>query len=233
LLLSSTGPIAVYPAMAHVRFDTAKDLAPIAMVTTTASIMVVPPSLGVKTVAQFIALAKSKPGQLNYGTSGVGSASHLAMETFNRAAGINVVHIPYQGAAPAVVDLVGGNVQVMIIGSSNVLQLVKSGRLVALGVSSLERSALTPDLPAISETLPGYETSNWSGILAPARTPPAIIARINAAVNDILRQPETRIELSKEGFDVDPPNTPEHFESYLKSELVRWAKVVKDANIKA
>ena len=233
LMLTTAGVVTVNPALSQVRFDTMKDFAPVALASTISSLLVVPPSLNVKTAKEFIELARSKPGKLNYGTSGSGSASHLAMELFDRAAGIKVQHVPYKGAAPAVTDLLGGTVQVMLIGVSTVLPYVTAGKLVPLGVSSLEPSPLAPEVPTIASAagLPGFEVSNWLGIFAPADTPPAIINKLNAEINSIMQLPETRANLAKDGFEPVPVNTPAQFGAYVQQEITKWTKVVKDTGM--
>jgi len=232
LLLPTQGILTVNPALAKVRFDTLKDFAPITLVANLTSVMVVNPSLQVKTVKELIALAKARPGELTYGTPGNGSASHLAMEMFNRAAQVNIRHIPYKGAAPAVVDLIGGNLQVMLIGVPVVMPHVMSGRLVALGVASAGPSPMAPGMITIAESggLPGFEIRNWLGLVAAAGTPRDIVDKLSAAINEILRVPEVKEQLLKSGFE-PTGSTPEYFATYLESELKYWAKVVKDAGI--
>ncbi len=234
LLLPTQGILTVNPALAKVRFDTLKDFAPITLVANLTSVMVVNPSLQVKTVKELIALAKARPGELTYGTPGNGSASHLAMEMFNRAAQVNIRHIPYKGAAPAVVDLIGGNLQVMLIGVPVVMPHVTSGRLVALGVASAGPSPMAPGMITIAESggLPGFEIRNWLGLVASAGTPRDIVDKLSTAINEILRVPEVKEQLLKSGFE-PTGSTPEYFATYLEAELKYWAKVVKDAGITA
>jgi tripartite-type tricarboxylate transporter receptor subunit TctC len=234
LLLPTQGILTVNPALAKVRFDTLKDFAPITLVANLTSVMVVNPSLQVKTVKELIALAKARPGELTYGTPGNGSASHLAMEMFNRAAQVNIRHIPYKGAAPAVVDLIGGNLQVMLIGVPVVMPHVTSGRLVALGVASAGPSPMAPGMITIAESggLPGFEIRNWLGLVASAGTPRDIVDKLSTSINEILRVPEVKEQLLKSGFEPSG-STPEYFASYLEAELKYWAKVVKDAGITA
>ena len=234
LLLATQGILAVNPSLFKLRIDTLKDLAQVALVANLTSVMVVHPSLQVKTVKELIALAKRRPGELTYGTPGNGSASHLAMEIFNRAAQVNIRHIPYKGAAPAVVDLIGGTLQVMLIGVPVVMPHVTSGRLVALGVASAGPSPMAPGLPTIAESggLPGFEIRNWLGLVAAAGTPREIVAKLNMEIGEILRLPEVKEQLLKNGFE-PTGSTPEYFTTYLELELKYWAKVVKDAGITA
>ena len=235
LLLSTTGVVAVNPSLSKVGFDTLRDFSPVLLAATIPSLLVVPPSLNVKTAKEFIALAKSRPGALNYGSSGPGSASHLAMAMFDKATGIELQHVPYKGAAPAVTDLLGGNLQAMMIGVSTVLPYVNAGKLVALGVSSPRPSPLAPGLPTIAEAagMPGFEVSNWMGLFAPAGTSPAIVDRLNAEITAILRRPETWQSLSRDGFEPVPANSPAEFGRYLREEITRWSRLVKDASITA
>jgi tripartite-type tricarboxylate transporter receptor subunit TctC len=235
LLLSTTGVVAINPSLSQVHFDTVKDFAPITLAATIPSLLVVPPSLNVKSAKEFIALAKTQSGKMNFGSSGPGSASHLAMAMFDKAAGIELQHVPYKGAAPAVTDLLGGNVQAMLIGVSTVLPYVNAGKLVPLGVSSLKPSPLVPNVPTIAEAagLPKFEVSNWLGVFAPTGTPPAIVNKLNAEINKIMQQPETWQSLSKDGFEPVTANTPAQFGSYVKSEIAKWSKLVKDAHITA
>lgn len=233
LILATAGILAVNPSLAKVRFDSVKDFAPITLTATLTSIMVVHPSLNIKNVKELIQLAKAKPGELSYGSSGNGTASHLAMEKFNRAAGVDIRHIPYKGASPAVNDLLSGTVQVMLIGLPTVMPHVTAGRIIALGISSPGPSAMAPGMVSIAEAagLPGFEVSNWLGLLAPAGTPRPIITRLNAEIVEILHRPEVKDQLLKGGFE-PVTSTPKQFASYLDSELKVWSKVVKDAGIK-
>jgi tripartite-type tricarboxylate transporter receptor subunit TctC len=233
LLLATAGILAVNPNLGKVRFDPLKDFVPVSLTANLTSLLGVHPGLKVKTAKELIALAKARPGQLNYGSAGNGSASHLAMERFKRAAGIDIRHVPYKGAAPAVNDLIAGNVQVMLIGLPTIMPQVAAGRVVPLGVSSLKPSPLAPGLPTIADAagLPGFEVTNWLGILAPAGTPGAIVTKLNAEIVAILTRADVSEQLHKSGFE-PLTSTPEHFASYLESELALWSKVVKDAGIK-
>ena len=233
LMLGTAGILTANPHLSKVRFDSQKDFAPIGLTAGLSSIMVVHPSLNVKTVKELIALAKSKPDALSYGSSGNGSASHLAMERFNREVGVNIQHIPYKGAAPAVNDLLSGTVQVMLIGLPTIMPHVTSGRVIPLGVSSLKASPLAPGVMPLADAMgvPGFEVNNWIGLVAPAGTPKAIITKLNAEVMGILRNPEVRDQLLKGGFE-PLTSTPEQFASQIDIELSVWRKVIKDAGIK-
>jgi tripartite-type tricarboxylate transporter receptor subunit TctC len=197
------------------------------------NVLVLHPSVAAKSVKELIALAKAKPGALNCGSSGVGGAGHLALELFNLQAGVNITHIPYKGGGPAIIDLLGGNIQLIFATAASAVGHIKSGKIRALAVTTLKRSPLVPDLPTVAETgLPGFEANNWYGILVPARTPRAIIMRLNKDVSTALLTPDIKEILFKQGLD-SAPESPEAFGAYIKSELVKWAKVVKAAGLKA
>ena len=232
MMLTSAGAVTVNPSLSKVPFDTLRDFIPVVRTATISSILVVPPSLNVRTVQELIMLAKSKPGELNYGTAGPGSASHLAMEAFNRVAGTRIMHVPYKGAAPAVTDLLSGNVQVMLIGMSTVMPFVRAGRLVPLGVSSLKPSPLAPEIPTIASAgLAGFEVSDWFGLFVPARTPAMIVDKLNGEINAMMQLPETKQRMSKDTFEAVPGNTPAQFSAFVQAEVAKWAKVIKDAGI--
>jgi tripartite-type tricarboxylate transporter receptor subunit TctC len=190
------------------------------------------PSLPVKTVKDLIQIARAKPGELAYASAGNGSASHLGTEAFKTLAKVNMVHVPYKGAAPAVTDLMGGHVQVMIIGLAVALPQVRAGKVKALGVSSLKRSPAAPEIPTLDETgLPGYEVVNWMGIIAPAKTPRDIVTKLNAEIRAVISAPETRERLLKQGLE-PAGSTPEAFDAFIRSEIDKWSRVVKHAGIK-
>jgi tripartite-type tricarboxylate transporter receptor subunit TctC len=187
----------------------------------------------VKSVAELIALAKAKPNSLSYASTGNGSSNHISMELFKSLAGVEIVHIPYKGSAPAVTDLLGGQVHLMFDNVPNVLQQVKSGRLRALAQSGSKRSTLVADLPTVAEAgVPGYEVTVWFGLVAPAGTPRDIIAKLNAEALKILAMPDVRERFLAQG--VDPVgSTPEQFGEHVRSQMAKWAKVVQDAGVKA
>jgi len=232
LLLGQSGPISINPAVyKDLPYDPVKDFAPISLTSTYPYIMVVNRSLGVKTIQEFVALAKSKPGALNYGTTGVGASNHLLTELFNLKAGIKMTHIPYRGTSLAVADLVAGQVQVVFSDPISALQLVKSGTLVALAVTSKDRSPVAPDVPTIAESgYPGFDAVGWHGILAPAKTPPAIIAKLNAEIVQALKNPETKSLLENQAIQV-VGSSPQEFASYIKQDLALWKEVAEQAKI--
>lgn len=208
-------------------YDTVKNFAAVGLVALSASILVVHPSLPVKSVRELVALAKSRPGQLNYASSGVGGAGYLAMELFRSVTGIAVVHIPYKGAAPALSEVLGGQVPMMFITMPAALPHVRSGRLRVLAVSSAKRNAVLPDVPTVAESgYPGFENADWYGVLVPAGTPVDTVARLNAEINRILTMPEVKERIAALGADVGG-GTPEQLNARIRTEVARWAKVIK------
>jgi tripartite-type tricarboxylate transporter receptor subunit TctC len=232
LLLGQSGPISINPAVyKNLPYDPLKDFAPISLTTSYPYVMVVSPALGVKTVKEFVALARSKPGELNYGTTGVGAANHLVTELFDLKAGIRMTHIPYRGTALAVSDLLAGQVQVVFADPISALQHVKSGTLIALAVTSKERSPVAPAVPTISESgYPAFDAVGWHGILAPAKTPPAIVARLNAEIVEALNDPETRALLEGQAMQV-VGSSPEAFASFIREDIAIWKEVADQAGI--
>ncbi len=213
----------VYPKMPY---DAEKDLAPVALVAAAPFILVVHPTLPVKTVKDLIALAKSRPGQINYASASTGGMPHLAGELFNSMAGVKLTHIPYKGAAPATIDLLAGQVSLMFNNMLSAMPHVKSGKLRAVAVTSAKRSTAVPDLPTVAETIKGFEASGWYGAFAPAATPRDIIARLNAEINRAMRLPDVAQRLAGDGVEA-VSRTPAEFGAYLHSEIVKWGKVVK------
>jgi tripartite-type tricarboxylate transporter receptor subunit TctC len=209
------------------------DFAPIALAAQSPNLLVVNPALPVKSVAELIALAKSKPDSLSYASTGNGSSNHISMELFKTLAGVRIVHIPYKGSAPAVSDLLGGQVQVMFDNAPNVLPQVKAGRLRALAQTGATRSAVAPELPTVAETgVPGYELTVWFGVVAPAGTPRDVIRKLNAEVLKILAMPEVRERFLAQG--VEPlGSTPEQFGDHIRAQMAKWSKVVRDAGVEA
>ena len=211
-------------------FDPMTDLTGVAMVGQGPLMLVVHPSLRVKTVKDLIALAKARPGELNYGTAGTGSIIHFATEVFAASADVNIVHVPYKSAAPAITDLIGGHVQMMIISLPSVWPQVKAGRLRAIAMSTAKRSSFAPELPTIAETLPGFEAGQWWGVLAPAKTPASVISKLNEELNRILGSEDMKPRLAEQGAE-PVLMTAEAFTRHLRSEIVKWREVVKTRNI--
>lgn len=234
LLLTSPGPVTVNQSlMPNLPYNPRRDLAPITLVASGPNAVVVPVALPATSVKELIALARGSAKRLNYGSSGPGSTPHLSAELFKMMAKVDMVHIAFKGAGPAVIDLVAGRVDVMIVNAGTAVTQVKAQRLRALAVTSLERSSLLPDVPTLNESaLPGYESVVWWGLLAPAGTPGAVIAKLHQTVVGFLRTDETRLRLlSAEGADV-VASTPKAFADFMESETVKWAGVIKTAGIR-
>jgi tripartite-type tricarboxylate transporter receptor subunit TctC len=214
-------------------YNVLTDFAPISLVASIPLLLVVNPSVPAKSVKELIALAKAKPGQLSYASPGNGTSGHLAAEMFRSMADVDVVHVPYKGGGPAITDLIGGQVQMMILSALATLPHVKTGKLRALAITSLTRSPYLPHIPTMTESgLPGYEVVLWYGVSAPAKTPPVIIARLNKEIVQIMRLPEVRERLASEaGQPVG--STPEEFQAIIRTDVAKWGKVVKEAGIKA
>jgi tripartite-type tricarboxylate transporter receptor subunit TctC len=233
LMVTTPGVIAVNPRLhSKIGFDTLRDFAGVTKAVTSPNIMVVHPSLPVSSAADLIRFARARPGQMTYASAGNGSASHLGTEMFKGLAKVNIVHVPYKGAAPGVADLIGGHVQLMIIGLPIALPHARSGKLKALGVTSLTRSALLPDVPAIAEVLPGFEFDVWYGIFGPANLPRDLVRTVNATVNDVLRQPAVRERVAAIGA-VPGEGSEEDFRRFFQGEMKKWREVIERAGIKA
>jgi len=232
LLLGQSGPISINPGIyPKLSYDPEKDFAPVSMTTSYPYVLVVNPSLGVKTVAELVALAKSKPGQLNYGTAGVGASNHLATELFDSKAGIKMTHIPYRGTSLAVADLISGQVQVVFADPVSALSQVRAGTLTALAVTSKERSPVAPDLPTIAESgYPGFDAIAWHGIMAPAGTPQPIVDRLNAEILKALKDPETVKLIEQQAIQV-VGNSRQAFADFIKQDIVLWKDVAHEAKV--
>ncbi len=231
-LYTTSGVISVNPVFSNSSFDPLKDLSPVILTSTLSSVMVVHPSLNIKSVNELISYAKANPGKLNYASSGNGSTSHLSMEQFNRLAGVQIARIPYKGAAPAINDLLGGNVQVMLMGLTSVLPFLSSGKLTAIGVSSLKPSPLAPQVPTIASSgMQGFEASNWLGVLAPPNTPASIVQKMNTEIYAIMKLPDVQERLFKEGFETMPTKTPQQFKEFIQQDIAKWKKIIKESNI--
>jgi tripartite-type tricarboxylate transporter receptor subunit TctC len=214
-------------------YDPVKDFAPVALVAVQPNILVVHPSLSVSSVDELIAFAKQNPGKLNYASSGAGAAAHLAGELFKAMAGVDMVHVPYKGAQPALTDLIAGQVQLMFATSASVIPYMKAGRLRALAVTTAQRSPSVPDLPTVSEAgLGGFEATTWHGVVIPAAAPPALVERLNQDINAVLSEKDLRERLAALGAEV-VTGTPRDFADYIAREIPKWSKVVKDSGAKA
>ncbi len=232
LLLMMVGTQAINEAMyPKLAYDTVKDFAPISLVAASSLTLVAHPSVPAKTLPEMIRLAKAEPGRYNFASSGAGTPLHLGGELLNKAAGTKIVHVPYKGAAPALQDVLGGQVQLAMVGTPSVLTHIKSGRLTALGVTSAQRTALAPDVPTIASTIPGYEVELVYAIVAPAGTPRPIVDRLNAEIATALRDPELRERLLGQGFEVRT-STPDQLATYIAAEIRKWAPIVKETGVK-
>jgi tripartite-type tricarboxylate transporter receptor subunit TctC len=233
LLLGSASEIVMLPAVARkLPFDPVRDFAPIAMVSDIALVLVTHPSLGVQTVNELIALAKAKPGTINYGSAGIGATSHLAMAMFNSLTGTKMVHVPYKGSVPATADLVAGHLQVGTPTLPAALPFERSGQLKVLAVTSARRWPTLPSIPTLAESgLPDYEVILWTGLMAPAGTPSDIIAMLHRETAATLALPEVKEALGRQGAEINSAG-PERFAATIRSDLAKWTKVVKDADIK-
>ncbi len=233
LLVSPGSTLTSNPAVySKVPFDTVRDFAPVTMIAGVPNALVVHPSVPASNVKELIALAKSRPGQLAYASTGAGQSTHLSAELLKTSAGINMIHVPYKGSAPALTDIVAGQVSVMFDNLPSVLPFIKSGRLKPLAVSSAARSRALPEVPTVAESaLPGFDVTVWFAVLAPAATPREIVNRLNAEVVKAIKTQDMRERLAQQGAEAIG-NTPEDFAAIIKRDLAKWAKVVKDANIK-
>jgi len=234
LLLGNISTFAMAPSLyKKVNYDPVQSFAPITLVNTSANVLVAHPSVPATTTQALIALAKAKPGQINYASAGSGTSPHLAAELFKSMAGVDLVHVPYKGSPQALTDLLGGQTQIMFASLVSALPHIRQARLRALGVTSLKRAAALPDLPAISEAgLRGYDVSVWMGIVAPAGTPPAIIAQLNRQIAALLQSPDIRERLAVQGLEA-ASNSPAEFRTYIASEVRKWAVVIKQAGVVA
>jgi tripartite-type tricarboxylate transporter receptor subunit TctC len=233
LLMGIVSTQAINPSLySKMPYDAVKDFAPVTLTGAATIVLATHPGVQARTLKEVIALAKAKPGQLNFASPGTGTPHHLAGELFKTIAGVDIVHIPYKGAAPAVTDLLGGQVSLAIVSLPAALPHIKGGKLVALGITAAQRSAVAPDVPTIAESgLAGFELENWYGLLAPAGTPRDIVNKLNSEIVKALQLPDVRERLNSQGFEVRT-NTPDQFAAYIRSEVVKWAKIVKASGAK-
>jgi len=231
--LGQTSNLAINPTLyPKLPYEPARDLAPIALVASSPLVIVVAANSPFKTFADIAAAAKAKPDQITYGSPGNGTVAHLGMELLQKTAGINLQHIPYKGSAQALTDIVGGQIQIYASSVPTAMGQIKDGRLRAIAVTSLKRSASLPETPTIAESgWPGFEAITWFGFVAPAKTPAPIIKELNANINSILKMPEVRSKLMGEGGEI-LGGTPEQFSALLTKDTARWARVIQEANVK-
>ena len=234
LILGHIGTLAVNPAMfPKLPYDAIKDFAPVSLMAAVPNIVTVNPAVPAKNLKEFLDLARTKPGSINYGSAGNGSAGHLAMEYLKRIAKVDMVHVPYKGTGPMLTDLLAGQTQATFTGSSPLIPHIASGKLRALAVGSTKRIPSLPNVPTIAESgFAGFETSQWYGIIAPAKTPPAIIQKLSAEIAQVMKLPDVVARLSGDGT-VMIGSTPKEFAAYIETEMKRWGEVVHAANIKA
>ena len=232
-LFGAALPFSVIQSLYKTSFDVTKDFAPITLAGVTPNLLVANTAAPYNNVKELVAYAKANPGKINYATPGNGTSNHLSMELFKSMTGTFMTHIPYKGSAPAVTDMIAGQVDTMFDNTPNVLPHVRSGRLKALAISSKTRAPSAPEVPTVEEAgVPGYEVNVWFGVLTVAGTPAEVVQRLNTEMVKILNSAEVKDRFGKTGVDV-VASTPEYFSKYLKAEVERWAKVVKDAGIKA
>ena len=231
LLLMSNTHTVNESLMPNKPFALSRDFVPVAPINYSDLVMVVHPSVAAKSVTEFIALAKTQPGKLNYASSGPGTPYHMAGELFKAMAGVDIVHVPYRGSSGARTDIIGGQVQMMFDAVTTMSEHVKAGQVRALGTSGKTRSTVLPDVPTVAETVPGYEATIWLGIVAPKGTPPAIVTRLNAEITKIVRRPDVRRDWAAQGA-VAMTMTPDEFGKYISDDIVKWERIVKISGAK-
>ena len=231
LVMGTIGTHAVNVSLfSKLPYDPVKDFAPVALVVEADGLLVLHPSVPVKTVKDLIALARARPGQLVYASAGNGTAGHLSGELFKTMSKTDLVHIPYKGNVPALTDVVGGQTSMLFATMPTAMPLARAGRLHALAVTGAQRNPAAPEVPAIAETLPGFEVTNWIGIFAPAGTSPEIVAKLNAEIMRIMKLPEVQARLVTEGAK-SRANTPAEFGAFQKTEMAKWGKLIREARI--
>ena len=233
LLMGATGPNSVLPSlMPKLPYDALKDFEPVSLVATTTYVLSVHPSMPVATVKELVALAKARPGQFTFASAGTGTPNHLSGEMFKSMTGIDMRHVPYKGSAPAMTDVMAGQVTMNFENIAPVLPYVKAGKLKALGITAPKRSPLLPDVPTIAESgYPGFQAVGWFGLLVPAGTPKDVVMKVNAASVRALRLPDVAERLTGIGVEIHASSV-EAFDAFLKAELAKWAKVIKDAGVR-
>jgi tripartite-type tricarboxylate transporter receptor subunit TctC len=232
LMLAPNTTMAVLPSLRRdLPYDPVRDFEPVSLLTTSPYLLVVHPALPAANVKELIALAKAKPGRIDYATPGRGTSNHLAAEMFKLMSGADFRHVPFKGTAQAYTSVMGGHVSMMFVSTASALPHVKAGRLRALGISTAQRNPAVPDIPTLAEAgVPGYHAASWAGIVAPRGTPRAIVDKLNALLAEVLRESELRQRLAAQGYDPEP-STPKAFADFIRSELARYGKLVKAAGI--
>ena len=230
LLISTTH--AVNPGLfPKLPYDPIKDFSPVTLITATPFMLGIHPSVAAHSVSEFVAIARNKPGSLNYGSSGAGSSIHLTTELLKAAANIQMTHVPYKGSGPAFIDLIGGQIQMLFSSTVSTMPHVKSGKVRGLAITSLKRAPALPEIPTIAESYPGFESSSWFGMLVPAKTPPAVIDRLLKDTRAALKSPDVHQSLLSQGAEPGG-QSPAEFGAYFQAEIRKWAKVIKSAGIK-
>jgi tripartite-type tricarboxylate transporter receptor subunit TctC len=233
ILMSHLGPTAISPGLKKdLPYDVLKDFEPITQIIAGPTLLVVRNGLPVKSVKELLAHAKANPGKLSYASVGIASTTHLAGEMLNIAAGINTLHVPYKGSTPAITDMMGERVDFAFFGISGSMQQAKAGQIRMIGISSLKRSPNFPEIPAVAETVPGFELSSWYGMMAPAGTPRAIVNRLQQEVAAAVKKPDVIEWMKQNGLD-PVGSTPEEHAAYIRAEMAKWAKALRDAKITA
>ncbi|MCC8983674.1 Bug family tripartite tricarboxylate transporter substrate binding protein [Bradyrhizobium acaciae] len=229
--IASAGALAISPSMEKVAYDTLKDLAPVTLVATVPEMLVVATDVPASNMSELVALARAQPGKLNFASSGPGSLPHLACELFKLTTKIDIVHVPYRGAAPAVNDLLGQQVQMTFLDLPVILPQIKAGSLRPIALGGRERAPTAPDVPTMAEAgMPDLIIENWYGMVAPAGTPPAIVARLNKLATDAMADPAVKAKLAEQGLTL-VGDTPEHFRDFVAADIRKWAKVIQDAGV--
>jgi tripartite-type tricarboxylate transporter receptor subunit TctC len=232
ILMADLGPLAIAPSFyRQLPYDPVKELAPISQVAVLPFLLVVHPSVPARNVPELIALAKVKPGELNYASVGNGTAVHLATELFRQLAGIDIVHVPYKGSAPALTDLVAGRTSMMFVNVLSARGFLESGQLRAVAIGTAERSLAMPDVPTVAESaMPDFRAVVWFGLLAPAETPRPIVDKLNAEIVGVLRTPDFKTKLAEQGAEA-VPSSPEEFSAHIHAEIARWAQVIRTSGV--
>jgi tripartite-type tricarboxylate transporter receptor subunit TctC len=231
IAITSQSSLAIGPTMEKIAYDPQKDLAPVTLVAAVPEMLVVATNVPAKNMEELVALAKAQPGKLNFASAGVGGLPHLAGELFKLTAKIDIIHVPYRGAAPAINDLLGQQVQMTFLDLPVILPQIKAGRLRPIALGAKARSPLAPDVPTTAEVgMPDLLILNWYGMVAPAKTPPEIVARLNSLTHQAMADPSVKAKLADQGLEM-VPDTPDEFRAYIASETEKWAKVIKDAGV--
>jgi tripartite-type tricarboxylate transporter receptor subunit TctC len=231
LVMVSTSTTTTPSLMRKLPYDPLRDLAPVIMLVSTPNVLATHPSVPARSVGELIAIARARPGQVAYGSGGSGASTHLGGEILRLMGGVDMVHVPYKGTGPATIALLSGEVSWMFGAILPTLPFIKAGRLRAIAVSSVKRAAVLPEVPPVADTLPGFETSPWTGISAPAATPREVVVRLNQEIARAFTAADTRERLAREGNDV-VANSPEEFDAFFRGEVRKWAKVIRDAGIR-